>query len=161
MSKQQSVLKQGSSSSKIQKKVKSVPFVELYGGRLQGVVSSGSDPNRVYVNYITAGDPNHFYCSTNNDRICSGLYSRPCGHIHEMFDVAALKFGIARVASYLGVEGDLSTLTTSGSVIGRLKCSMQREPAGMVFSRFLNYLRYVELKGSTQPIPEMHWFIAG
>ena len=29
--------------------VKKVPFVELYSGRLQGVISSGSDENRVYV----------------------------------------------------------------------------------------------------------------
>ena len=31
------------------RKVKDVPYVELFGGRVQGVVSSGSDENRVYV----------------------------------------------------------------------------------------------------------------
>src|SRR5918995_7473706 len=48
-----------------------VPFVELADGRLQGVVSSGSDVGRVYVSSIAAGT--HAYsCSTNNNRPCGG-----------------------------------------------------------------------------------------
>ena len=35
--------------------VREVPFVELQGGRVQGVVSSGSDPQRVYVAGLSAG----------------------------------------------------------------------------------------------------------
>ena len=40
---------------------KKVPFVELFNGRVQGVVSSGSDINRVYVAFFEAGTGD-FYC---------------------------------------------------------------------------------------------------
>ena len=35
----------------------------------------------------------------------------------------------------------------------------KKEPASEVFSRFLNYLRYLELTNSNQPLPEMSWFV--
>ena len=40
------------------RKVREVPFVEMYGNRVQGVVSSGSDIERVYVSYFEAGTLN-------------------------------------------------------------------------------------------------------
>ncbi len=58
--------------------IKKVPFVELFHGRLQGVVSSGSDIKRVYVSFFEAGT-HDFYCSTNNNRPCGGLGGYPCG----------------------------------------------------------------------------------
>ena len=33
-------------------------------------------------------------------------------------------------------------------------------PAATVFSRFLRHLAYLELPGSTEPLPELHWFPA-
>lgn len=32
-----------------------MPYVELYNGRLQGMVKSGSDAQRVYVSHFEAG----------------------------------------------------------------------------------------------------------
>ena len=37
------------------RKLAKVPFVELADGHLQGVVSSGSDVERVYVSSVAAG----------------------------------------------------------------------------------------------------------
>ena len=53
----------------VKRAVKTVPFVELASGRLQGVVSSGSDIKRVYVSFIEAGSGD-YYCCTNNNRPC-------------------------------------------------------------------------------------------
>ena len=63
------------------RKLAKVPFVELADGRLQGVVSSGSDIGRVYVSSVAAGD-HAFACSTNNNRPCGGLRGGSfCNHI--------------------------------------------------------------------------------
>jgi hypothetical protein len=39
---------------------------------------------------------------------------------------------------------------------GRLK----DEQASTVFSRFLNYLRFLERKTAPGPVPEMQWFVS-
>jgi hypothetical protein len=52
------------------RKLAKVPFVELADGRLQGVVSSGSDIERVYVSSVAADGIYSFGCSTNNNRPC-------------------------------------------------------------------------------------------
>src|SRR5512134_2787968 len=83
--------------------VKKVPFVELFAGRLQGVISSGSDENRVYVAFLEAGSGD-FNCSTNNNRPCGGLYSAPCKHIALMVEEAVLQFGPLRVAQFLKLK---------------------------------------------------------
>lgn len=57
------------------RKLAKVPFVELADGRLQGVVSSGSDIGRVYVSSVAAGTYT-FACSTNNNRPCGGARDR-------------------------------------------------------------------------------------
>jgi hypothetical protein len=36
-----------------------------------------------------------------------------------------------------------------------------RGAAPNVFSRFLGYLRYVELEGTTEPLPDLAWFVTG
>src|SRR5215472_18983930 len=85
------------------RKLAKVPFVELADGRLQGVVSSGSDIERVYVSSIGAGD--HAYsCSTNNNRPCGGARGRMCKHLEALIDEAILQFGLDRVARYLRVD---------------------------------------------------------
>jgi hypothetical protein len=134
------------------RKLAKVPFVELADGRLQGVVSSGSDPDRVYVSSITAGD--HAYnCSTNNNRPCGGLRGTPCNHLHTLVQEGVLQYGLLRVARYLRVEVD-----ADGDVLASIKGRHEPTPAATVFSSFLRHLSYLELPGTTDPIPELHWF---
>lgn len=137
--------------------VKKVPFVELFAGRLQGVISSGSDENRVYVAFIEAGSGD-FNCSTNNNRPCGGLYGAPCKHIGLMVDEAVLQFGALRVAQFLQLKDPARAQEAEG-ILKALKGTHKKEQAGAVFSRFLNYLRYCELKCVPEPIPEMSWFV--
>ena len=134
-----------------------VPYVELFNGRLQGVVSSGSDPRRVYVSFIKANSGD-FYCSTNNNRPCGGLGGSTCKHIDELFSNALAQYGHERVVRYLGVSEDARNAWT---VVRELSGSKTKEQAGEVFARFLDYLRYVELPGSDEPRPEMAWFVTG
>ena len=154
--------------------VKKVPFVELFAGRLQGVISSGSDENRVYVAFIEAGTGD-FNCSTNNNRPCGGLYGAPCKHIGQMVEEAVLQFGAPRVAQFLKLkdttamlsqfkENELlgertATAADASIILTSVKGTHKKEQAGAVFSRFLNYLRYCELKCVPEPNPEMSWFV--
>ncbi|MFD5320542.1 hypothetical protein [Streptomyces sp. NPDC127098] len=136
------------------RKLAKVPFVELAEGRLQGVVSSGSDLARVYVSSIAART-HGFSCGTNNNRPCGGLGQRPCKHLRALVDEAVLQYGLERVARYLhaevGPEGDLLASLDGG-----------REPGATaaVFSRFLRHLAYLELPDHPAPLPELHWFPA-
>ncbi|GLY82780.1 hypothetical protein [Actinoallomurus iriomotensis] len=137
------------------RKLVKVPFVELADGRLQGVVSSGSDLARVYVSSISAAT-HGFSCSTNNNRPCGGLSGgSPCKHLRALADEAVLQYGLDRVARYLRAEaGD------DDDLMSRLDGTREAAPAAGVFSRFLRHLAYLELPGSTAPIAEMHWFPA-
>ncbi|MFO0659689.1 MAG: hypothetical protein U0165_07655 [Polyangiaceae bacterium] len=135
-----------------------MPFVEMFGGRVQGVVSSGSDIERVYVSFIEAKTMN-VSCRTNNNRPCGGLRGSSCKHIYEMLGEAVLQFGADHVATYLGLEGDPSSYRSSSDIVPKMRGSIVNVEAGMVFSRFLSYLRYVELPSSTDAIPEMAWFV--
>ena len=137
--------------------VKSVPFVELIGGRIQGVVSSGSDLARVYVSFFEA-KTGHYYCCTNNNRPCGGLRGAPCKHIHELLDEAILEFGPNRVGSYLGLEGEGLDANAIGAGIRALRGNELKESPGIVFSRFLTYLRYCELNVEPGLVLEMGWF---
>ncbi|GAA2186456.1 hypothetical protein GCM10009848_19870 [Micromonospora lupini] len=140
------------------RKLAKVPFVELADGRLQGVVSSGSDVERVYVSSVTAGT--HAYqCSTNNNRPCGGLRGMPCKHLHALADEAVLQYGVDRVARYLRVDvGD--GLADGGELLARLDGQPEPASAAVVFSRFLRHLAYLELPVSTVALPELHWFPA-
>ena len=135
-----------------------VPFVELFGGRLQGVVSSGSDVARVYCAFIEAGSGDH-YSSTNNNRPDAGLPKR----LQWMVEAAVAQFGAERVARYLQVAGDPARLQRAAELVSQAtrRGTRKQEPAGTVFSRFLNYLRFVELRGAPGPVPEMSWFVSG
>jgi len=142
------------------RKLAKVPFVELADGRLQGVVSSGSDIERVYVSSVAAGTY-AYACSTNNNRPCGGARGSFCNHIRALIDDAVLQYGAERVARYLRVE--VSDGEPSAQSIGA-EMSMTSPPQGetgaaaAVFSRFLRHLAYLELAPSTAPLPEMQWF---
>jgi hypothetical protein len=142
------------------RKLAKVPFAELADGRLQGVVSSGSDIGRVYVSSVAARTY-AFTCSTNNNRPCGGARGTFCNHIRALINEAVLQYGAERVARYLRVD-------TSGDEPGAqtitAAMSAARPPqaggttAAPVFSRFLRHLTYLELAPTTAPLPEMQWF---
>ncbi|MFI5721014.1 hypothetical protein [Nocardia sp. NPDC051750] len=137
------------------RKLAKVPFVEMADGRLQGVVSSGSDIARVYVSSISARE-HGLSCSTNNNRPCgghSGGYA--CKHLQSLLAEAVLQYGIHRVARFLGVD-----VPEDGDILARLHTSGASTEAAVVFSRFLRHLSYLEQPGSAAPVPELHWFPA-
>ncbi len=138
------------------RKLVKVPFVELADGRLQGVVSSGSDIGRVYVSSMTAST-HAYHCSTNNNRPCGGLRGAPCKHLETLADEAVLQYGLDRVARYLRVEPD-AEVTTGAELLHGLDARHEPSSAAVVFSRFLRHLSYLEVPGSTTPLPELHWF---
>jgi hypothetical protein len=140
------------------RKLAKVPFVELADGRLQGVVSSGSDIARVYVSSIAA-KTHGFSCSTNNNRPCGGLRGRPCKHLDSLMDEAVLQYGAERVGRYLHLDVDAAA-ASGRTLMAAVRGAPESTPAATVFSRFLHHLAYLELPGSTEPIPELHWFPA-
>ncbi|MEU6885350.1 hypothetical protein ABZ918_09115 [Streptomyces viridosporus] len=141
------------------RKLAKVPFVELADGRLQGVVSSGSDIGRVYVSSVEAGTY-AFACSTNNNRPCGGARGWFCNHIRALVGEAVLQYGAERVARYLKVEvaeePDADTVTDA--MTATRPAQGDRSAAAQVFSRFLRHLAYLELEPTTAPLPEMQWF---
>ncbi len=139
--------------------VRQVPFVELYGQRVQGVVSSGSDPQRVYVSFVESGT-GHYYCCTNNNRPCGGLRGAPCKHISDMVDEAIRQFGVATVAAYLGVSREVDPPRFARELLGLLRGSQRNESPGVVFSRFLSYLRYCDMGTQPGTVLEMGWFVS-
>ncbi|MGC5053243.1 hypothetical protein ACLQ2S_17515 [Micromonospora sp. DT48] len=140
------------------RKLAKVPFVELADGRLQGVVSSGSDIGRVYVSSLTAST-HAYHCSTNNNRPCGGLRGAPCKHLEALAEEAVLQYGLDRVARYLRV--DVADGVRSGSdLLARMDTRHEPTSAAVVFSRFLRHLAYLELPDSTTALPELHWFPA-
>ncbi|MFC8827015.1 hypothetical protein ACFT9I_16940 [Streptomyces sp. NPDC057137] len=142
------------------RKLAKVPFVELADGRLQGVVSSGSDIERVYVSSVGAGTY-AYACSTNNNRPCGGARGGFCNHIRTLVNEAVLQYGAERVARYLRVEtvdGEPSAQSLTMSMIGTRPPPGDSTAAAPVFSRFLRHLAYLELAATTGPLPEMQWF---
>jgi hypothetical protein len=136
--------------------VDTVPFVELFHNRVQGVVSSGSDVERVYYAFIESGTGHH-YSSTNNNRPDNGTDKR----LNWLLEEAARQFGLQRVARYLEARGDPEKMKRAADIRAALRSGQRKqEPAGTVFSRFLNYLRFVELEAADGPLPEMSWFVA-
>ena len=141
------------------RKLAKVPFVELADGRLQGVVSSGSDIERVYVSSVAADSGYSFACSTNNNRPCGGARGSFCNHIMALISEAVLQYGPERVARYLRVEVEEPTGQAITSAMLAMRPSHSDAlAAAAVFSRFLRHLAYLELTASTEPLPEMQWF---
>ncbi|MEE1740316.1 hypothetical protein [Streptomyces sp. BE147] len=142
------------------RKLAKVPFVELADGRLQGVVSSGSDIARVYVSSVAAGTY-AFTCSTNNNRPCGGARGSFCNHLRALISEAVLQYGAERVARYLRVEdadGEPSAQSITSGMTGARPPQGDAGAAAPVFSRFLRHLAYLELAPATVPLPEMQWF---
>lgn len=140
------------------RKLAKVPFVEMADGRLQGVVSSGSDPARVYVSSIGAAD-HGLGCSTNNNRPCGGLGGRwACNHIKAMVTEAVKQYGPERVGRFLGVQADETS--TADEVLDGINGTTSSTQAAVVFARFLRHLTYLEFPPASGPIPELHWFPA-
>lgn len=139
------------------RKLAKVPFVELADGRLQGVVSSGSDVERVYVSSITAGD-HGLSCNTNNNRPCGGLSggSRACNHIRALADAAVAQYGLDRVARYL--KADLAD--DGDDLWAGLHTTTAPNRAAEVFASFLRHLAYLEVAPTTDPLPDLQWFPA-
>lgn len=118
-----------------------------------------SDIKRVYVSFIEAqsGD---YYCCTNNNRPCGALRGGPCKHIQSMINEGLLQFGAEAVATYLGLDGQLDTYQKAQDVL-RVHCGdAKKESPGVVFSRFLNYLRYCELEAKPGMVHAMGWFVS-
>jgi hypothetical protein len=133
------------------RKLAKVPFVELTDGRLQGVVSSGSDIGRVYVSSVAASSF-ELACSTNNNRPCGGARGMFCNHILALIGEAVLQYGIQRVARYLRVEGVAGPVdaTWLSSVMQAQRPSQgDSSAAAPVFSRFLRHLAYLEFAPAT------------
>lgn len=143
------------------RKLAKVPFVELADGRLQGVVSSGSDIERVYVSSVASGTY-AFACSTNNNRPCGGARGSFCNHIRALITEAVLQYGAERVARYLRAEpagGAADAASLTAAMTGtRPPQADGKALAAPVFSRFLRHLAYLELAPVTAPLPEMQWF---
>jgi hypothetical protein len=141
------------------RKLAKVPFVELADGRLQGVVSSGSDIERVYVSSVAAGRTYSFGCSTNNNRPCGGARGTFCNHILALINEAGLQYGAERVARYLRVEvEEPATQAIITAMLATRPSPLDMKAAASVFSRFLRHLAYLELAPTTEPVPEMQWF---
>lgn len=142
------------------RKLAKVPFVELADGRLQGVVSSGSDIERVYVSSVAAGTY-AFACSTNNNRPCGGARGSFCNHIRALISEAVLQYGAVRVARYLRIEtadGEPTAQALAAGMSDTRPPQGDAKAAAPVFSRFLRHLAYLELVPTTAPLPEMQWF---
>ncbi|WP_369206673.1 hypothetical protein [Streptomyces sp. PU-14G] len=142
------------------RKLAKVPFVELADGRLQGVVSSGSDIERVYVSSVAAGTY-AFACSTNNNRPCGGARGAFCNHIRALIGEAVLQYGAERVARYLRIEAtdeEPSAHSIADGMSAARPLQGDTTAAASVFSRFLRHLAYLELTAGTDPVPEMQWF---
>lgn len=142
------------------RKLAKVPFVELADGRLQGVVSSGSDTGRVYVSSVAAGTY-AFACSTNNNRPCGGARGSFCNHIRALVTEAVLQYGAERVARYLKADAP-GEAHDAGSLVVAMTSTRPEQgdtsAAAPVFSRFLRHLAYLEREPVTTPLPEMQWF---
>ncbi|MCX5417271.1 hypothetical protein [Streptomyces sp. NBC_00059] len=142
------------------RKLAKVPFVELADGRLQGVVSSGSDIGRVYVSSVAAGTF-AFACSTNNNRPCGGARGSFCNHIVALINESVLQYGAERVVRYLKAEVPAGGADGPALVAAMRSTRPQADAtkaAASVFSRFLRHLAYLEHGPVTAPLPEMHFF---
>jgi hypothetical protein len=148
------------STSTRSRRLQTVPYVEIFGDRLMGVVSSKSDYTRVYVSFVEAGTTD-FNCSTNNNRPCGGLRGSPCKHIVSLLDEAVVQYGGPRVARALKLQCDPESIKRGRDVLAHISGSKHQDKAAAAFARFLNYLRYVEMPDTSTPVPEMAWFIAG
>lgn len=137
--------------------VEEVPFVEMARQRLQGVVSSGSDIERVYCAFVEAGTL-AYYSSTNNNRPDAGMEKR----IGWLVESAITRYGAEAVFRFLQVPFELAANSKKPHVELmmeiRRRGGVRKEQAADIFARFLHYLRFVELQCAPGEYPEMAWF---
>jgi len=125
-------------------KIKKVPFMEFRDNKIQGVVSSGSSVERVYVCVINLEDKT-FTCHTNNNRPCGGLRERMCSHIKALLDVALRN----QETELLFMQYDFDFFDPDGS-----------RRYSDVFTRFQEQLHFLEIKmDEKENFPEMNWFV--
>jgi len=117
-----------------------VPFLELADGRLQGVVSSESRPERVYASSISVGD-HGLNCRSNDDLPCGGLgETSSCRHVEALLAQAVREFGAIRVARYLKIE------VAEGEALGSgLHPTSAPSHAPEVFRSFLRHMAYLKV----------------
>ena len=84
-----------------------------------------------------------------------------CKHLKTLVQEAVVQFGAERVARYLQLAGDPTKMSTAWDIQSHVSGSKEKEDSSQVFSRYLSYLRFVDLEGTAQPIPEMSWFVQG
>jgi hypothetical protein len=58
----------------------------------------------------------------------------------------------------LGLEADPASIKRGYDVTAAMAGAMRKESPGVVFSRFLSYLRYCELEAKPGTPIEMSWF---
>jgi hypothetical protein len=137
---------------------KSVPFVELHDGRLQGVVASSSSNERVYVSYVEA-DSGDFYCRTNNNRRCGGLRDHGCKHIRRLVDEGMERLPPEAVREYLGLNSH-ADVTSLSEILNELDGEENQGEDSQIFTRFQHYLEDLEREGGPKPRPGMAWFVS-
>ena len=125
-------------------KIKKVPFMEFRDNKIQGVVSSGSSVERVYVCVINLEDKT-FTCHTNNNRTCGGLRGEMCSHIKALLDVARRD----QETKSLIMQSNFDFFNADG-----------RRRYSDVFTRFQEQLKFLEIElGEKENFPEMSWFV--
>ena len=122
--------------------VKKVPYVEYHDNKIQGVVSSGSSIERVYV-CVLDFNKNTFTCHTNNNRPCGGLRGSMCSHLSALLSNARKVDSIKQH----DVINKIHLLIQDGSA---------RYPE--VFTRFQEKLKFLEIEDAGVSIPETRWF---
>lgn len=125
--------------------IKKIPFIEFHNNKLQGVVSSGSSLERVYVCVINFEDKT-YTCHTNNNRPCGGLRGKMCSHLSKLLMTARSEEKLSKIV-------DISS-TYSFVPNGSARYSE-------VFSRFQTKLKFLEIPEPKDiHIPEIRWFLS-
>jgi len=78
-----------------------------------------------------------------------------------MMAEAVTQYGAERVGRYLELPGDILPSMGARELLAKKVGMRATANVSGVFRRFLSYLRYVELAGSLESVPEMAWFPAG
>lgn len=119
-----------------------VPFVELFDGRLQGVVWSGGSYRCSHLPRIESSSGDHA-CCTDAGRPCESLAAcGRCTHLDALVTEAVARFGAARVAGYLGLSGPEDR---AHRIVDRLGGRRVDGGPGEVFARFRNYVGFLQL----------------
>ncbi len=130
-----------------------VAWVELFDGRVQGVVAATPLTERLHAVTIEA-HTGHWSCA---GRGCRAEGPRPCGHVAALVQGAVEDFGAERVACFLGRPDLREEPWRIVDALGGIRLD---DHSDLVFGRFLDYLRYVQLPSGTNP-GDLTWFPTG